>query len=294
MRVRLLVLAIVIVAFATTARADEPAADDARLAEASALYERGSALHAAGQHLEAARAFARADELVPAAAALEAALVAVLETDDAVLGMELASRTAREPFREGHIALADRARARFGRSVGRIVVHCDGCRVRIDGAPAPHGVATWLRIGPHRVEIEVPGAPGETDARQVTVEPGAILTLLPLADRPPPPAAPPLAPSPAPPIEAGDSGISPLWFWIALGVSGAAGAGTIASAADTANLHADFVDAPSEALAADGERAELRTNALLGVTIGLAVVTGLLAAFTDWQGDDPPPTALRF
>ena len=50
------------------------------------------------------------------------------------------------------------------------------------------------------------------------------------------------------------------------------------------SVHEDFVAAPNEALAADGEQAEIRTNALLGVTIGLAAVTGLLAAFTDWTG----------
>lgn len=295
-------------AAATTAHADEPAdarpqpaptdePTDERIAEASALYERGTALHAAGKHLEAARTFARADALVPAAAALEAALVAVLLTDDAVLGMELASRTAREPFRERHIELADRARARFGNAVGRIVVHCDGCRVTIDGAPVAHGVAVWVRVGPHRVVIDVAG---HREARQVTVEPAAIMTLLPAEDREleqaPPPAVPKPDVAPLPPDSG--SGISPVWFWIGLGVTGAAGAGTIISAADTAGLHADFVDAPSEALAADGEQAEVRTNALLGVTIGLAAVTGLLAAFTDWDASDalrdPSSAWLRF
>ena len=279
MRSRALAIVFASIAIASTAFADDGPSNE-ELAEASALYTKGEELHAQGKHLEAARTLARADEIVPDAAALEAALVAVLETDAAVLGMNLASRTSREPFRTRHIELADRARAKFGSAVGRIVVHCDGCHVRIDGEVAKRGIATWVTAGSHRVDLS--GDDG-IEQREVDVAAEALVTITPRLAPPPPD---PVPPPPEEPI-AIDTGLSPIWFWIGAGATGVAGIATIASAVDVENKHASFEEMPTEELSSAGEQAEIRTNALLGVTIGVAAVTGLLAAFTDWSADDP-------
>lgn len=267
--------------------ADAPSPDD--IAEASRLYEQGTAAHAAGRFDAAARAFAAADDRVPDAAALEAALLAVLETDDAVLATRLATRTARAPFDEALSELAERARRRFADRVGRVVVHCDGCAAEVDGERIVPGIASVVEVGTHEVTIAV-GA--RTERRSITVEPSSIVTLLPVAS--PEPVAPdPVVPSPEPASPA-TTGPSPAWFWVGVGLTGAALGGTIASAVDTASKRADFEAEPSPPLAEAGEAAQLRTNALIGVTAGLAVITGVVGLFVvDW-GDDagassPPP-----
>jgi hypothetical protein len=280
--------------------------DDAAVERASTLYEKGRQAHDRGAHQEAARAFAAADALVPDSAALEAALVSVLKTDEAPLGMDLATRAGREPGNAKLAGLAERARKKFEGEVGRIVVSCEACVVLVDAVPTKRGASTWVRIGKHQVVIRQ----GEAkEQRTVFVEPGAVVTLLPLA-----PSARP-SPSPSPdgqpetkkqkrkrkkkrPERAGP-GPSPTWFWIAFAATAAVGVGAVISAVDTASKHASFSDEPTEERAVEGEAAQMRTNVLLGVTGGLAVVTLAVGLFVvDWDRDDvaltPGGVRIRF
>jgi hypothetical protein len=64
---------------------------------------------------------------------------------------------------------------------------------------------------------------------------------------------------------------------------------TIGSGVDTMNRHEDFVATGLGAEA--GRRAQDRTNALLGVTLGAAVATLLLGVFADWDGPAEPAAA---
>ena len=288
-----LVLSALLVLSSVTAFAqseDSPSAHD-DVTRASRLYEEGTAAHAAGLFAEAARLFAQADELVPDASALEAALLAVLETDDAVLATRLATRTTREPFNEPLIALADRVRRRFSDRVGRVVVHCDDCEASVDGVAITPGIAEVVEAGDHEVTILVAG---RTERRPIAVEPSSVVTLLPMGPEPPPPPVPsPAPPLPEPaPSDVSSAGPSPVWFWVGVGLTAAAAGGTIASAVDTAGKHADFEAEPTQALADAGAAAQLRTNALIGVTAGLAVITGAVGLFVvDWGGDDGQSTA---
>jgi hypothetical protein len=265
------------------------------MAKASALYEQGQAAHQRGDHLAAAQAFARADELVPDNAALEAALLAVVRTDAAVLGMELAGRTTREPENQQLTDLAAKARARFANEVGRIVVHCDACRPSIDGKEVRKGVASWVTVGSHLVLVS------PKEKRKVIVEPGALVTLVPFREGPQPDPQPepdPL-PLPEPDVTVDESGPSPAWFFVGLGLTVAGGVGVIVSAVDTKNRHDDFDAAIADGTAtadaaAEGEDAELRTNVLIGVTAGLAVVTAAIGIFVvDWSGDGASTSATK-
>jgi hypothetical protein len=285
------------------ARADDPAAtppvgpssaeqSPEVIEKASRLYEAGSKAHADGRFAEAARFFAEADDLVPDAAALEAAMLAALETDDAVLAMRLASRTAREPFNASLMDLADQTRRRFGAQVGRVVVHCEDCEAAIDGTPVDRGVATIVRAGPHEVRIDV-GA--RRERRRVDVEPSSVVTLVPVGSAEEgeggtgsttaqQPSATTAAPT-SPPKEAPPSGdgASPAWFWVGLGLTAVAAGGVIASGVDTANRHDEFAASPSPETADAGERAQLRTNVLIGVAAGLGIATGVVGIFVvDW------------
>ena len=250
---------------------------DAAVAAASRHYEEGTRAHAAGDYVEAARAFAKADALVPDPAALEAALVAVLKTDEAVLGMELVSRVARHAGHQRLNELATTARQRFGGATGRIVIHCDDCSAQLDGESIERGTAVWVLAGSHEVLLTFPGRQDE-ERQTVVVEPTSLVTILPVGGAPPPP-------EPPPPDTETEAGPSPVWFWVGLGLTAGAGAATIASGVDTIAKHDDFAAMPTLELSEAGQDAELRTNVLIGVTAGLAAVTAAVGIFVvDWDG----------
>ena len=108
----------------------------------------------------------------------------------------------------------------------------------------------------------------------------------------PGPAAP-VAPAPVTPDKPPPSTkpLGPVVFFVALGVTAALGAGTIVSGIDAKNNPG--VDAVRRACAGkdescpayqDGKSAELRTNVLLGFTLGAAALTGVIGVFfTQWS-----------
>lgn len=260
-------------------RADTPDTD--RDAIAFALYERATRELADGDYAQAALHFARADEISPTPAALEAALIAVLKTDDAVLAMTLVSRAGREPFHDELGKLAERARLRFADRVGRLVVSCRDCEASVDGVDIEPGVASWQALGSRVVAIRTNG---RLEEQRVTITSDAIATVRPTEPLPPEPATTTTSPDEVP---SSSSGVSPAFFWIGLGLTAAVGAGTIVSFVDLKGIHDDFRQTPSAALADEGDAAQLRTRVLLGVTGGLAAATTLVGVLAvDWGGDD--------
>ena len=255
--------------------------------QASAAFEQGVEAQKRQDWAEAARHFARADEVVADPAALEAALVAVIQSDDAVLGVELAARADRNPYRDKLSMLADRTRQRFDGRVGRIVVHCDRCTVSIDGATTRRGVAQWVTTGAHRVAL---GVDGKTEHHQVHVEPTAIVTILPFGTRPEVLAKPTSAAPTRRGAEQQDGptdGLSPAFFWVGLALTGAAGGGTIALALDTKSKHDAFAEAPTEEASIAGQNAETRTNVAFAITAGLGMTTAIVGLFAvDWGEDE--------
>jgi hypothetical protein len=267
--------------------AQSPGADDRALERASALYERGQRAHAAGHYGDAARHFAAADELVPDPAAVEAALAAALLSDDAVFAMELADRAMRGGPSKGRRAeaLASAVGEKFAPAVGKLVVLCEGCRVQLDGRAIAPQRPRWATVGKHRV---VARRRGQREQRQVTVRSGRLARVVPFehaaastGERPngdgPSGEARPGAADPA---DAGQPLVSPAWFYLGLGLTLVGGGLTIASAVDTKGKHDDFEQAPSAALADEGEGAQLRTNVALGVTGALALTTAVLGVLS--------------
>ena len=98
----------------------------------------------------------------------------------------------------------------------------------------------------------------------------------------PAPSAQPLGPAqPQPPPDQGDGGgLSPVFFWVGVGLTAAAGIGTLVSHLDTSSKLDDYEATPTRQLYEDGTGAETRTNVLLGVTVGLAVVSAVLGVVT--------------
>ncbi len=256
------------------------AADDAARERARAAYDEALEQVDAGNFARAATLFARADALEENDLALKSALQATLQADLPALGMELAERAENRSHEELRIK-AETARASFADRVGELRVGCGGarhCSVRVDGLPFAAGEWHFVTVGDHQVVIEqngdvIPstihvnvGGRLEVDAPEVIVPAPKTKTI-----RVVEPSA--------------DIAIHPAFFWTGVALTAALTGGTIASAIDTNNLHEDF---EATGLGAeDGEGAKLRTNVLLGVTLGVAATSVVLAVLTDWSDDAP-------
>lgn len=217
----------------------------------------------------AANEFRRADIEVPNPVALALAIESATLAGDAVLAMTLVDRARgrpREARLDEQVKLAEK---RFAGKTGTLRVTCPRvCDVVVDGASMQWGAPARVPAGVRAVKIRLAGHP--TDERRITVGPDALVEI---AYTPPAEPAPKAA-----------SGLSPAWFFVGLGATALAGAGAIASGADTASKHGAFVRAgcpgpmhgDCNAAASDGKAAEIRTNVLLGVTGALAAATAVM------------------
>jgi hypothetical protein len=223
---------------------------------------------------------ARADALAPNATTLELALNAVLRTNDAVLGEDLALRV---DARGGSSELADfarRAHARFQPSVGRVRVVCAGdrkCVAKLAGATWNGGEIHAIMPGDVEATFDDRAAHAhvEAGAQVDLVEPARVV----IATPPPPPPVLRSIPEERP----RSRGITPAVFWTGFALTAIAGGATIASGIDTASIHSAFETSPSTSAQSRGEDAQLRTNILAGSTIGLGVATLVIAFFTQWH-----------
>ncbi len=169
---------------------------------------------------------------------------------------------------------------------GRVVSQSDALAQRIFLDPGPHELGIGFKTG--SLAKHVDAKKGARDALAFEAPP---------AETPPPPPPPPTdtAPPPPPPPSPGPphgKPLGPVVFFVGAGVSAAVGAATIVSGIDTVNnpgsasVRQQCAGKDDTCPAyQDGRSAQLRTNILLGVTIGAAVVTGVIGLFfTDWGG----------
>jgi hypothetical protein len=280
-----------VVVFTSAARGEDSKETEARARDA---YERGSLAYQHGDYARAAREFGAADALVPNDVTLRTALEAVVLADDPVLGTELALRGLREPGdRELKDAVAV-AKARFAHRTGKVVTTCPlsaQCMTAIDGAPVEPSVPRVVTIGVHTVSFEVSG-PIEQRMVEVRADETVGVTLEPrqAAVRP--------TTSPAP---VAHGGVSPVWFFTALAVTGVSAGLLVWSGIDTLDQHASFEDAGciqggGSACASQrsgGLSAQARTNVFFVTTGVLAVGTAALGIFAvRWRKDPAHETAL--
>lgn len=171
---------------------------------------------------------------------------------------------------------------------GRVELRGDRVsRLRIDGVETDAAI-TYVTPGDHVAEGD--GEDGIV-RKPLRVQAGELVTVR-LAPAPPA-ASPPEDPSPDPPSPPDEpsrpasGGLSPV-FTVAGAVLTAAGAGlTIASGLDTVSKRDAFLVDRTQARLDDAFASQTRTNVFLGVTVGLALATGVIAVFfTDWKGSD--------
>lgn len=187
--------------------------------------------------------------------------------------------------------------------LGRIDVHATGVgEVKVDGEPF-EGEGVYVVPGAHVVEGLTTSEPREPVRFPQSVAAGQTVSvaLVPPAPPPPQPATPtPVAvvvPVSALPTGSGatttmttpsssSSGISP-WFFVAGTVlTLAAGGVTVWSGLDVSSKKDAYLAGEQTQAKYDaGKSAELRTNVLIGVTGGLALLTGVTGLFlVDWKG----------
>lgn len=276
------------------ARADDKSA-------AGEAYDRGQRAFDAGRFREAAEEFRTADRLSPSAPALEAAIESASRADDPGLVMGLCETADGRPG-DAHLeGVARDARARFEGRAGKLLPRCSAsstpppCSLRIGNEPWTPGVARWIAAGDHVVVVDR-GRGEERFAVPVgvrsTVEwsppeppPGQVA--------PPPPVAPPPAQQPAdsPGEPASAGGISPAWFFVALGGTVVLGGVATGTGVATLSEHDEFETAPTQDGRDSGLVLQNTTNGLLAGAAACGVATIILAFVVDWSGGEPASTA---
>jgi hypothetical protein len=290
---------------APLASAQPLGSDKARAKEA---YDRGVEAHKRGDMQKAAEEFARADALAPSAVALQAALDAAAEADDVALGGELLERSARESGRETPAlkSSVQTARTKLGGRAGRVRVRCPApskCLAKVDEKFVDVDKPVWTRSGRHTVVIQVDG---EAQTKLVDLQADQLLDVAPSPktsepaptgtatspeNKPQPAPTPPPA-EPKPRREVLKNGLPPIVFFAGLGATVLAGGVTTFLAIETSSRHDEFTNAGCDQAAfADcddkqtvGKGLQTATNAMIGVTAVLGVLTGVVGiAFTDWH-----------
>jgi hypothetical protein len=252
------------------------ASADAETSRARDAYDRGVHAHATGDFETAAKAFAEADALSPTAASLEAALEDAMKADDVALGAELLDRAAHRADRDAALTRTiDAAKKRFAGRTGTIRVDCTECLVAVDGRATATSV--FVATGPHTVVVQ---RGDDRVERLVEVKPGVTARV----------AGPPMAHAETP-SRTEEKGISPIWFFVAAGVTAVAGGVSIWSGIDANHQHDRFVSAgcapgatgPKSSTCAgradDGSGATTRSNVLIASTAVFAVATAALGTF---------------
>ena len=260
---------------------------DAR-SDAKIEFERGRAAHARQEYAEAARAFARADELAPNAVALTTALEDALHAEAGALALALADRAEQRADGSAKLrAAASTARTRFGGSFGKVQLACksptEPCTASTD--EVSFTVAQYLAPGRYTIRVE---QAGRGVVHSVDVRAGESVTLdaptkEPTLDAPTkeptreeraaPTRATPAAPVSVAKPEEVRRGLPPSVFWGGLIATGALAVGGIAAEIYTASAHSKFVEEGC-AVGGGGDCESRARTGKLTQTLGAGLLVG--------------------
>ncbi len=293
---------LILLASLTHGNANAQSAQDRRAA--ANAYDRGTTAFLQDDFARAARWFETANNLAPAAPALQQAIRSHQRAGNTMragtLGLRLLAEFPDSSAAPEAQAAVDAASPLFV----RVRVDCADCSAEVDGTLQGHtefflepdveyqvggafetgSVSDTFRgiAGEERsLSFEAP-APEET-VQEIVRETGS--TNVSQGTREP---------------EEESGGLSPALFYTSLALTVGAGAVLIWSGLDTLSGVDPYEEAarnndPAAAdLLADGQSRELRTNVLIGVTAGLGALTVLFLALTDFGGDDEDDRAQAF
>lgn len=290
------------------ARADELGDDPERIVDAAREFEEGRRAYRANEFASAAAHFESAHRAAPRADALRNAILARQKAKENARAATLSALgLVRYPEDAALTALAKPIVAAADKRLHRVDLQCGSpCKVVADNKLAPWAdtsdAVLYFEPGAHEIAVTW-GRKSQKANVEATVGGRSTVRLRPPED---PPAAPPPQPSEQPPPEAPPPPPSagfklPKAAFIAFGVTTVVlGGFTTYSAIDMRSdpgkdkVRADCAGRDRSCKTyQDALSAQRRTNVLLGVTAGAAVVTAVVGVlFTDWS-KPPTTTAAR-
>ncbi|MBX3181926.1 MAG: hypothetical protein KIT72_11305 [Polyangiaceae bacterium] len=277
--------------------------------QAAARYDEGVEAFDAGDFARAAAAFMAADELAPSSEALANALTAAVRAGDHLLVVRVAERaTTRAGVDAEVVAQARRAQAYAASKLAQLLLSCEPapCGLTLDGAvvkagthyvlPGNHSVVAVARDGhrssraldlsagtSYRVQMYATAAGEAARAPELQAERGGVV------------AAPEAGmiirdfPSDSGSRSQPDAGLGlPPWvFFTGVGLSAVAVGLTAVSGMDALQAKDELSSRPTVS-ERDAVQAKItRTDVLVGVSLGLAVLTTYLGVFqVDWGGTE--------
>jgi hypothetical protein len=275
--------------FGAAAHADGESPDDLKLA--AKLFAEGQKAYREGDYRHAAEAFEGAYKRAPRLPPLYNAARAWQKGGEMVRAANLYAVYLRKapPSAPDRNNATSALRDLEGR-VAKLEVHAsDLTDLKVDGAAFDVGdqsnasFIVYVTPGTHVIE----GKHGDKTAEErpvATAGSSMSVVLVPAKDA---------APVTVVVEDKPRSGWSPIVVAVGGGVTAVAAGFLVWSGVDTLSQRSTFDGAPTQANLDTGKSDQLRTNVLLGVTLGLAVVTGVVAIFlVDWKSHHAEKTAL--
>jgi len=278
---RLLPLTLVIALSSASALADGESPDD--LKAAAKLFAEGQKSYREGDYRHAAEAFEGAWKKAPRLPPLYNAARAWQKGGETVRAANLYASYLRKapPSAPDRNNATSALRDLEGR-VAKLEVHAnDLTNLKVDGAAfdigdqSPSSFVVYVTPGTHVIE----GKHGDKTAEErpvATAGSSMSVVLVPPKDVP--------VATPVVVEEKPRTGWSPIVVAVGGGLTAVAAGFLVWSGIDTLDQRSTFDASPTQANLDAGKSDQLRTNVLLGVTLGLAVVTGVVAIFlVDWK-----------
>lgn len=287
-RARALLLGTALFVVSASARADEPpgpstTADGRR--DAASRFEEGTRAFDSGDFRRAGELFEIAYKLAPHEDPLWNAARAWQRAGELARAANLYARYLRvAPADARDRGKATQAMAQLAAKLARIEVQL-GRGVdspRVDGQPLEEA-SVYVVPGSHIVRAHT--ADGDVEAEK-SAQAGEIVSVVLSAQ---PRGTESRTTEPVTPTPEARHGLSPIVVVIGSAITGALAGVTAWSGLETMGTLHDFEAAPTQETLDRGRSQEVRTNVLLGATVGVAALTGVAAIFfTDWSG---PPSA---
>lgn len=263
---------------------------------AGRAFQEAQSAQLRGDHAQAAELYDLAHRSAPSAAAMRSAIRMHQAAGHAARAANLASDALRLYASDAAtVALANEALTALRPTLGQLTVTClPACTLAIDGRALATGSAErselFVDVGTHlvqgswetqvveqRLEVSL-GVPATLELTQPALPVVAMQEPEPEPTPEPMPVAPPA-------VDESSSGLSPAFFLTAAALTVVSTGFAIGLGVDMYSAQRTYIEVPTEAGWRDGVGREMRTNALIGTSIGLAAVSLGLAFLTDWDGD---------
>jgi tetratricopeptide (TPR) repeat protein len=277
---------------ADTPASTASAADRQAAAQAFAEGQRAFTL---GDFPHAAESFEKAYSKAPHHSALWNAARSWQKAGETARAANLYARYLREaPPNAPDRNSASSALQKISTKLARLEIHATGIDdLKVDGEPI-ESTSVYVTPGTHLIE----GHAGDRVVRQSQpAEAGAVVSVALVA--PPPVASSAAKPIPTPPTSSDkpSSGkLPPTVVYVGGAVTVVLAGVMVWSGLNTLSQKDAFDSAPTQANLDDGHSRQTRTNILLGVTAGVAVLTTVAAVWlVDWKGksDDKGPASVK-